>query len=114
METVTDIAAIVGLVRDVVLLVLLTVALVALFIVFGKLRQLLNTVNSTADTIQETVTMVSEKVAEPAASNMGTAKRLEELRDSLLEYSASEKKTKTARTRRCEMAKNGIGGEDSS
>ena len=33
METVSDIAAIVGLVRDVVLLVLLTVALVALIIV---------------------------------------------------------------------------------
>ena len=76
METVTDIAAIVGLVRDVVLLVLLTVALVALLIVFGKLRQLLNTVKSTADTVQETVTMVSEKVVEPASSNMGTAKRL--------------------------------------
>ena len=76
METISDIAAIVGLVRDVVLLILLTVALVALIIVFSKIRQLLNTIKSTADTVQETVTMVSEKVAEPAASNVGTARRL--------------------------------------
>ena len=76
METVSDIAAIVGLVRDVVLLVLLTVALVALIIVFSKARQILITIKSTVDTLQETVTMVSEKVVEPAASNMGTAKRL--------------------------------------
>ena len=76
METVSDIAAIVGLVRDVVLLVLLTVALVALIIVFSKARQILITIKSTVDTLQETVTMVSEKVVEPAASNMGTARRL--------------------------------------
>ena len=76
METVSDIAAIVGLVRDVVLLVLLTVALVALIIVFSKARQILITLKSTVDTLQETVTMVSEKVVEPAASNMGTARRL--------------------------------------
>ena len=76
METISDIAAIVGLVRDVVLLVLLTVALVALIIVFSKVRQLLITIKSTAETVQETVTMVSEKVAEPAASNMGTARRI--------------------------------------
>ena len=75
METLSDIAAIVGLVRDVVLLVLLTVALVALIIMFSKTRQLLNTLKSTVDTVQETVTMVSEKVVEPAASNMGTARR---------------------------------------
>ena len=76
METVSDIAAIVGLVRDVVLLVLLTVALVALIIVFSKARQILIMIKSTVDTLQETVTMVSEKVVEPAASNMGTARRL--------------------------------------
>ena len=76
METVSDIAAIVGLVRDVVLLVLLTVALVALIVVFSKARQILITIKSTVDTLQETVTMVSEKVVEPAASNMGTARRL--------------------------------------
>ena len=76
METVSDIAAIVGLVRDVVLLVLLTVALIALIVVFSKARQILITIKSTVDTLQETVTMVSEKVVEPAASNMGTARRL--------------------------------------
>ena len=76
METVSDIAAIVGLVRDVVLLVLLTVALIALIVVFSKARQILITIKSTVDTLQETVAMVSEKVVEPAASNMGTARRL--------------------------------------
>ncbi len=76
MDTLNDIAAIVGLVRDVVLLVLLTVALIALIVVFSKIRQLLNTAKSTADTFQQTVAMVSEKMVEPATSNMENARRL--------------------------------------
>ena len=76
METVNDIAAIVGLVRDVVLLVLLTVALIALIVVFSKASQILSALKSTVDTLQETVNMVSEKVVEPAASNVDTARRL--------------------------------------
>ena len=78
MDTVTDIATIVGLVRDVVLLALLTIALIALLVIFTKIRQLLitvqetaNTVKETAESVQETVNTVSEKVVKPASSNAG-------------------------------------------
>ena len=78
MGTVEDIAIVVGLVRDVLLLSLLTIALIALLIIAAKIRQLLNTVQETAntvketaDSVQETVNAVSEKVVEPAASNAG-------------------------------------------
>ena len=83
MNIVTDIATIVGLVRDVVLLSLLTIALIALLVIFTKIRQLLNTVQETANTVketaesvQETVNTVSEKVVEPASSNAGAMRRL--------------------------------------
>ena len=71
MEIVKDIATVVGLVRDVVLLALLTVALIALLVVFSKIRYLLNTVKETAESVQDAVNTVSEKVVEPAASNAG-------------------------------------------
>ncbi len=71
MEIVEDIATVVGLVRDVVLLALLTVALIALIVVFSKIRDLLNTVKETAKSVQDAVNTVSEKVVEPAASNAG-------------------------------------------
>ena len=71
MEIIDDIATVVGLVRDVVLLALLTVALIALLVVFSKIRDLLNTVKETAESVQDAVNTVSEKVVEPAASNAG-------------------------------------------
>lgn len=83
MNVVTDIAIIVGLIRDVLLLSLLTIALIALLIIFSKIRQLLNTVQETAntvketaDSVQETVNAVSEKVVEPASSNAGAMRKL--------------------------------------
>ena len=68
---VTNIAVVVGLVRDVVFLTLLIVALIALLVVFKKIRELLNTIKDTAESVQEAVNTVSEKVVEPAASNAG-------------------------------------------
>ena len=83
MGTVEDIAIIVGLVRDILLLSLLTIALIALLIIAAKIRQLLNTVQETAntvketvDSVQDTVNTVSEKVVEPASSNAGAMRRL--------------------------------------
>ena len=69
METVNDIATVVGLIRDVVLLLLLTVALIALLIIFGTIKRLLDSAKSTAETVNETVNTISEKVVEPMASN---------------------------------------------
>ncbi len=71
-----NIATVVGLARDVVLFLLLTVALIALLVIFNKIRELLNTVKDTAESIQEAVNTVSEKVVEPAASNAGAMRGL--------------------------------------
>ena len=76
MGTIADIATIVGLVRDVVLLIILTVALIALVMVFGKVRQLLSSAQATADVVRETVEKISERVVEPATSNVGAARRI--------------------------------------
>ena len=76
MDIVKDIAIIVGLARDVVLLVLLLVLLVAALAVAAKLREILNNVRETSDTVRETVNTVSEKVVEPAASNAGAMRGL--------------------------------------
>ena len=76
MEIVKDIATVVGLVRDVVLLTLLLVALIALLVIFTKIRELLNTVKDTAESVQDAVNTISEKVVEPATSNAGTMRGL--------------------------------------
>ncbi len=76
MDIVNDIATIVGLVRDVVLLALLTIALIALLVVFTTVKQLLDTIKDTAESVQDTVNTISEKVVEPATSNAGTMRGL--------------------------------------
>ena len=76
MDIVNDIATIVGLVRDVVLLALLTIALIALLVVFGTVKKLLDTIQDTAESVQDTVNTISEKVVEPAASNAGAMRGL--------------------------------------
>ena len=58
------------------LLALLTVALIALLVVFSKIRDLLNTVKETAESVQDAVNTVSEKVVEPAASNAGAMRSI--------------------------------------
>ena len=70
-KLIEQIAIVVGLVRDILLLVLLAVALIALVVVFSKISQLLNTVKDTAESVQEAVNTISEKVVEPTASNAG-------------------------------------------
>ncbi len=69
METVNDIATVVGLIRDVVLLLLLTVALIALLVIFGAVKRLLDSAKATAESVHDTVNTISEKVVDPVASN---------------------------------------------
>ena len=75
-DTVSDIATIVGLVRDVVLLILLTAALVALLMVFTQIRRLLNTAQATLDNVQDAAQTISERVINPATENVGTGRRI--------------------------------------
>ncbi len=75
-DTVSDIATIVGLVTDVVLLILLTVALVALFLVFAQIRKLLNSAQVTIDTVQDAAHTISERVINPATQNVSTGRRI--------------------------------------
>lgn len=75
-DTVSDIATIVGLVTDVVLLILLTAALIALVMVFALIRKLLSTAQATIDTVQEAAQTVSERVINPAAENVSTGRRI--------------------------------------
>lgn len=75
-DTVGDIATIVGLVRDVVLLILLTTALVALIIVLTQIKRLLKTAQSTFDTVQDAAQTISDRVINPATENVGTGRRI--------------------------------------
>ena len=75
-DTVSDVATVVGLVTDVVLLILLTAALVALAVVFTQVRKLLNTAQVTIDTVQEAAQTISERVINPATENVSTGRRL--------------------------------------
>ena len=76
MDIVSDIATIVGLVRDVFLLILLAVALIALLAIISKVKRLLDSATRTVETVQEAVENISERVVEPATSNAGTARRV--------------------------------------
>ena len=75
-DTVSDIATIVGLARDVVLLTLLAVALIALVIILALVRKLLSTAQATLETVQDAVETVSERVINPATENVSTGRRV--------------------------------------
>ena len=76
MDTIADVATIVGLVRDVVLLILLSVTLITLLLLLRKVRQLLGSAQATVETVHETIVKISERVVEPATSNVGAARRI--------------------------------------
>ena len=65
MDTVSNIATIVGLVRDILLLLLLAVALVTLLLLAAMIRKLFATVGDTAEAFQEAVKKISENVMNP-------------------------------------------------
>ena len=76
MDTVSDIAIVIALVRDIVFLLLLAVALTLTLIALFAIRRLLNSVEDTAETVQEAVKKVSENLVEPAAADAGTARKV--------------------------------------
>ena len=69
MDSVNDIATVVGLIRDFALLLLMVVALVAFLIILRKAVGLINTAKRTADKAEQIIDLVSERVVQPAASN---------------------------------------------
>ena len=69
MDIVTDIATIIGLARDGMLLLLLAAALIAVIVIARKVIGLINTVRNTAEKAHKMLETVSEKVVTPAASN---------------------------------------------
>ena len=79
MDTVSDIAIVIALVRDIVFLLLLAVALTLMLVMLAMLvavRRLLGSVEETAETVQEAVKKVSENLVEPAAADAGTARKV--------------------------------------
>ena len=71
MDSLNDAATIIGVIRDVVLLLLLVVAFVAVIIIGRKAVSLLNTVKRAADQAEQMIDMLSRKVVRPASSNPG-------------------------------------------
>ena len=72
MDTVSDIAIVIALVRDIVFLLLLAVALTLMLIMLVAIKRLLDT----AETVQEAVKKISENLVEPAAADAGTARKV--------------------------------------
>jgi len=69
LDIVTDVAVIVGLVRDVLLLFLLAAALIMFLILIRKVIGLINAASRMAQKAEEMIDLVSEKVVQPATSN---------------------------------------------
>lgn len=76
MDTVSDIAIVIALVRDIVFLLLLAVALTLMLVTLFAIKRLLNSVEDTAETVQEAVKKISENLVEPAAADAGTARKV--------------------------------------
>ena len=73
MDTVSDVAVIVGLARDVVLLILLLAALLAIIVLLRKVTGLLNSVRRIMSDTQNLVSTLTNGVAKPAATGSGVA-----------------------------------------
>ena len=71
---ITDIAEIVALVRDILLLVLLAVALLIAVVVYSKVSTILNSVRRTIKETEAIIATVSEKVVGPAGGGSGIAR----------------------------------------
>lgn len=71
MDTVNDIATIVGLIRDVILLLVLAVALFGVLFVVKKGLGLLNAAKQAVETTRDIMETVSDRVVKPASSNPG-------------------------------------------
>ena len=73
MDTVADVALILGMARDALLFLLLLVLLVGALIVVRKISDLLNEVHKVVADTRKMVETLTENVVEPAASNSGVA-----------------------------------------
>ena len=71
--TLTDTAEIIGIVRDVLLILLLTAALMVVLVVWRKVSTVLDSAKRTIKGAEEIVTVVSSKVVGPAAAAAGVA-----------------------------------------
>lgn len=69
MDSLNDAATIIGIVRDVLLLLLLAVAFIGAIVIVRKAVSLINTVKRTADRVEQIVDTLSRNVVRPAASN---------------------------------------------
>ena len=76
MDTVSDIAIVIALVRDIVFLLLLAVALTLMLVMLFAIKRLLGSVEDTAETVQDAVKKISENLVEPAAADAGTARKV--------------------------------------
>ena len=73
MDTVADVALILGMARDALLFILLLALLVGVLIVVRKISDLLNEVHKVVADTRKMVETLTENVVEPAASNSGVA-----------------------------------------
>ena len=73
MDTVADVALILGMARDALLFVLLLALLVGALIVIKKLAALINEAQKVVADTRKMVETLTENVVEPAASNSGVA-----------------------------------------
>ena len=68
-------AQIVGLIRDIALIVILLVAMVALLVSYRKVSALLDSLGRTVKGVQEVSDALSEKIVGPATAGSGVAFR---------------------------------------
>ncbi len=73
METVSNVALIIAMARDILLFVLLLALLVGALIVIKKLSALINEAQKVVTNTREMIETLTENVVEPAASNSGMA-----------------------------------------
>lgn len=73
MDTVSDVATIIAMARDIVFFLLLVVALLVILVLFRKVSALLDSVKRTIKGAEDVISTVSDKVVRPATAGSGVA-----------------------------------------
>lgn len=73
MDTVSDIAVIIGMARDIVFFLLLVVVLLVILVLFRKVSALLNSVKRTVKDAEDVISVISDKVVGRATAGSGVA-----------------------------------------
>ena len=73
MDTVSDVATIIGMARDIVFFLLLAVALLVIFVLFRKVSALLDSVKRTVKDAEDVISVISDKVVGRATAGSGVA-----------------------------------------